>query len=159
MATAMRTKSGGVWDRSAAADLFRNTLAHIPSVFGRLMYFNSLRDPHSGVYRHYGLATAFGRDQSAEALETSHGRVFREWIKLSLKDKQADLAAYLETLEDPKGLVVHYWLQSEGYTGCVPEAASKAERAHYLEDIRALLTIFSRSNGGELPGPKSSRRK
>jgi hypothetical protein len=105
------------------------------------------------------LATAFGRDQSVQALETSHSRVFREWVKLSLQEKHADLASYLETLDDPKGLVVRYWLESGGYLGCVPDGASKADRALYSEDIRQLLTVISRSTDGGSTDPKSSRRK
>lgn len=152
-------KPGAVWDRSASADLFRHTLARIPSLFGRLMYLSSLRDPNSGAYRHYGLATAFGRDQSVLALETSHVRAFREWVRLSLAEKHADLAAYLDTLDDPKGLVVRYWLDSAGYAGCVPDAASKADRMLFMEDTRVLLTSLSRSSDGALPDPKASRRK
>jgi hypothetical protein len=160
MASAMRSmKPGTVWERSASADLFRHTLARIPSLFGRLMYLSSLRDPHSGIYRHYGLATAFGRDQSIQALESSHSRSFREWVKLSLQEKHADLVSYLETLDDPKNLVVRYWLESGGYAGGVPDAASKADRALYMEDVRQLLTVISRSSGGESTDPKSSRRK
>jgi hypothetical protein len=160
MASAMRSmKPGAVWDRSASADLFRHTLARIPSLFGRLMYLSSLRDPNSGVYRHYGLATAFGRDQSVQALETSHARAFREWVKLSLSEKHSDFAEYLETLDDPKGLVVRYWLDSSGYAGCVPDAASKADRALFMEDIRVLLTTFSRSNADVSTDPKATRRK
>ncbi len=159
MASAMRSLKPGVWDRSASADLFRHTLARIPSLFGRLMYLNSLRDPNSGVYRHYGLATAFGRDQSMQALESSHAKTFREWIKLSLREKHADLVTYLETLDDPKGLVVRYWLESGGYVGGIPDAASKADRAAYMGDVRQLLTVISRSSDGASTDPKSSRRK
>lgn len=160
MAAAMRSiKPGTVWDRSASADLFRHTLNRIPSLFGRLMYLSSLRDPNSGVYRHYGLATAFGKDQSAQALESSHSRTFREWVKVSLQEKHADLVSYLETLDDPKGLVVRYWLESGGYAGCVPDSASKADRALYMEDVGQLLTVISRSSDAASSDPKSSRRK
>jgi hypothetical protein len=123
------------------------------------MYLNSLRDPNSGVYRHYGLAAAFGRDQSAQALESSHTKTFREWVKLPLREKHSDLVTYLETLDDPKGLVVRYWLESGGYLGCIPDAASKADRALYTEDVRQLLTAIRRSSDGASTDPKSSRRK
>lgn len=160
MAAAMRSmKPGTVWDRSASADLFRHTLNRIPSLFGRLMYLSSLRDPNSGIYRHYGLAATFGRDQSVQALETSHTRSFREWIKLSLREKHEDLVSYLETLDDPKGLVVRYWLESGGYAGGIPDTASKADRALYMDDVRQLLTPLSRSGDGASTDPKSSRRK
>ena len=36
------------FDRSAAADLWRNTLSQIPTTFGRLIYLASLRDQNTG---------------------------------------------------------------------------------------------------------------
>lgn len=157
---AMRSfKPRGFLDRSPGADLFRHTLARIPSQFGRLMYLSSLRDPNTGVYRHYGLQAAFGRDQSIAALQASHTRAFREWLKLDLREKHSDLVAYLDTLDDPKGLVVKYWVESKGYSGCVPDSAGKADRALYLEDIQRLLTAVSRSNGASSPAPAETRRK
>lgn len=141
-------KPRGTLDRSAGADLFRHTLSRIPSLYGRLMYLASLRDPNTGAYRHYGLANAFGREQSAQALETSHTRTFREWVNLNLEEKHTDLLAYLNTLDDPKGLVVRYWIESKGYAGCIPDSAGKADRALYLADIEGLLVVISRSSGG-----------
>ncbi len=151
---AMRSfKPRGSLDRTPSADLFRHTLARIPSHFGRLMYLSSLRDPNTGAYRHYGLQAAFGRDQSAAALQTSHARSFRDWLKLELSEKHADLLAYIETLDDPKGLVVKYWLESQGYKGCVPDSAGKADRALYLDDIQRLLTAVTRSSAASSRAP------
>jgi hypothetical protein len=151
-------KPRGTLDRSATADLFRHTLSRIPSVYGRLLYLSALRDPNTGTYRHYGLAAAFGRDQSISALQTCHTKTFREWLKLPLRDKHADLVSYLETLEDPKGLVVDYWTESQGYLGCVPESASKAEYTDFVTGIERLLGMVSRAAGGASRDPKTSRR-
>ena len=153
-----RLKVTAPLDRSAAADLFRHTLTRIPSVFGRLMYLGSLRDPNTGVYHHYGLTTAFGKDQSVQALRLSHSRTFREWLRLSLQEKHADLVAYLETLDDPKGLVVGYWLESEGYLTCLPDSATRADRAFFTTDIERLLESVNYAAGGSR-ARKSSRRR
>lgn len=123
------------------------------------MYLSSLRDPNTGTYRHYGLASAFGRDQSAAALQTNHTRAFREWIKLPLPQKMADVLAYVETLDDPKGLVVKYWLESQGYIGCIPDSAGKADRALFLDDVPRLLKAISRSSGGGSRDQSASRQK
>jgi hypothetical protein len=152
-------KPRGLLDKTPGADLFRHTLARIPSHFGRLMYLSSLRDPNTGTYRHYGLQSAFGRDQSTAALQTSHTRTFREWLKLGLSEKHADVLAYIETLDDPKGLVVNYWLESQGYSGCIPDSAGKADRALYLDDIRRLLAVVSRSSGALSQVPADTRRR
>ena len=59
-------------ERTATADLFKNTLSRIPTVFGRLAYLASLRGPDSGVYGHHGLTLMFGREESKRALARSH---------------------------------------------------------------------------------------
>lgn len=153
-----RLKPGAPLDRSAGADLFRHTLSRIPSVFGRLLYLASLRDPNTGVYHHHGFTAAFGKEQSRQALILSHKRTFREWMRLKFKEKHADLVTYLETLDDPKGLVVSYWLESQGYLTCVPDDASKADRAYYESDLKLLLESLRDAAGGG-PARGSSRRR
>lgn len=153
-----RLKPRAPLDRTAGADLFRHTLARIPSVFGRLLYLGSLRDPNTGVYRHYGLTAAFGKEQSLHALRVSHNRTFREWLRLSLEEKHADLVTYLETLDDPRGLVVDYWLESRGYLACVPDVASKADRAWFASDIEELLASLSFAAGGSRARGSSRRQ-
>ncbi len=149
----------GVLDRSAGASLFRHTLARIPSLFGRLMYLSSLRDPHTGAYRHYGLSTAFGREQTILALQSSHTRAFREWLRQPLHDKHADVVLYLESLDDPKGLVVKYWIESQGYAGCIPDSASKNDRTLFMEDLSQILNSLNHSSGGASKDPALSQRK
>jgi hypothetical protein len=148
-------KPRGVLERSAGADLFKHTLSSIPTVYGRMAYLASLRDPNSGVYRHHGLGVAFGRDQSIRALQSSHTKVFREWLNLPLRRKSSDLVEYLEGLGDPRGVVVRHWLRSRGYLTCIPDAASKAERELYTGDVEALLNALNHVAGGAALGPKS----
>jgi hypothetical protein len=144
-------KPRGTLERSAGADLFRHTLSRIPSHFGRLMYLSSLRDPNAGTYRHFGLASAFGRDQAAKALAASHTRAFADWLTQSLPEKHADVVEYLNTLTDPNCVVVAYWLETEGFAGGVPDTATDAERALYLSDIRRLLTLINKQESARTP--------
>ena len=69
--------AGVAFDRSASADLWRNTISQIPSVFGRLVYLASLRNPNNGSYEHHGLALVFGEDEANKALKNSHTRGIR----------------------------------------------------------------------------------
>src|SRR5580658_8601899 len=101
-----RFKPKSVLETSAISDLWKHTLSRIPTLFGRLAYLASLRDPNSGAYRHHGLSAVFGREESGKALRESHEQAFVEWLKLSLAEKYEDLARYLATLEDPQGLIV-----------------------------------------------------
>ena len=52
--------SNPVLERGAASDLWRHTLSQIPSVFGRLVYLSSLRNPNTDSYEHHGFSQMFG---------------------------------------------------------------------------------------------------
>src|SRR4051812_33121708 len=66
------------FDRGPAADLWRHTLSQIPTIFGRLVYLSSLRDPNTGVYHHYGLAQRFDEESADQTLRESHLKAFSE---------------------------------------------------------------------------------
>jgi len=140
-------KPKGVLERSVGADLFKHTLSHIPTVYGRIVYLASLRDPNSGTYRHHGLSASFGREQSIRALQLNHARAFREWLRLSLSAKSSDLIEYLDSLTDPRAVVARHWLRSRSYLTCVPDAATRAERELYTVDLEALLEVLSHGAG------------
>lgn len=134
-----RFKQRGVLERSAIKDLWKHTLSRIPTLYGRLAYLASLRDPNSGSYRHHGLSIAFGREESGKALRESHDQVFQEWLGLSLAQKSEDLQAYLADLEDPKGVVVANWLRAKYYRTQIPDTAREVERLLFYRDLEALL--------------------
>jgi len=136
-----RFKVKGVLERDPAIDLWKHTLSHISTVYGRLAYLASLRDLNSGVYRHHGLAATFGRDESARALRESHEQVFREWLRLSLAEKSRDLSDYLNNLEDPKVLVLSHWTKSKSYRNQAPSSVDEAEKLYFYSDLEALLAI------------------
>ena len=128
-------------ERTATADLFKNTLSRIPTVFGRLAYLSSLRNPDSGAYGHHGLALMFGREESRKALSGSHEQVFLEWIGLPLEDKAQDLRIYLGGLEEPAPAVLEHWAQSESYRGYVPASARRSEKELFIEEFALLIEI------------------
>lgn len=139
-------------ERSATADLFKNTLARIPTVFGRLEYLASLRNPNSGVYRHHGLASIFGREESRKALSQSHQAVFQEWLNLPLAEKREDLSAYFEGLEDPLPVVLDHWTGIHTYRGYMPASARVSERELFCTGFDVLLETF------RCPDPPESSR-
>jgi len=89
------SKPAVVFERSAASDLWRNTLSQIPSVFGRLVYLASLRNSNNGAYEHCGLSLVFGEDEANRALREGHVDVFTEWLAFNLEQQKADLDLYL----------------------------------------------------------------
>jgi hypothetical protein len=129
-------------ERSATADLLKNTLSRIPALFGRLEYLASLRDPNSGAYRHDGLAAMFGREESRSALSQTHRAVFREWLKLPLSEKKEDLAVYFEGLEIPLSTILVYWTTVPAYRGSMPASARESERELFCAELDVLLEAF-----------------
>jgi hypothetical protein len=134
-----RSRPRGSLERSALADLTKHTLSQIPTLYGRLCYLASLRDPNSGVYRHHGLFLSFGREQTAGALQSSHRSVFEEWVALSLESKSQDLTAYLASLDEVQESVVRHWRQSRIYRTLLPGSASPAETELFFTELDILL--------------------
>jgi len=151
-----RFKPKGVLERSALADLWKNTLSRIPSTYGRLTYLASLRDANSGVYRHHGLASLFGRDQSAQALRKSHELAFQEWLELDLEGKSADLKGYIAELEDPPGVVLQHLAHSAPSEFQLPDNAGAAERRLFQRDFRTAVELLTRELAAGWSGRASS---
>src|ERR1700751_906808 len=129
----------GALERSAADDLWNRTLSQIPTLYGRLAYLASLRDPNSGIYRHHGLAAMFGRDESSRALRESHEQVFLEWINLPMQQKRLDLGRHFAALEDPMPVVVDHLLNSRTFRGQPPASARPMEQELFCTDLEILL--------------------
>lgn len=129
-------------DRSAIADLFRNTLSKIPTVFGQLGYLASLRNSDSGAYRHHGLAAIFGREESRKALLECHHRVFQHWLGLSLEDKKKDVEQYLEGLTEPRSSVLRNWSETPVHQIYAPPTARPVERTLFVDEFEILLRLL-----------------
>jgi hypothetical protein len=140
-------------DRSPASDLWRNTLSQIPSVFGRLVYLSSLRNPNSGRYEHHGLALVFGEEDANKALKKSHLRVFREWLTFNLEEQKADLDLYLAGLYEDKRTVLTNWLDVAPYRNLMPVTLQTVEKRLYLADLKALLELMGNEHGAAAPDP------
>ena len=145
-------------ERSAAGDLWKNTLSKIPTQFGRLAYLAALRDPNSGIYRHHGLSAVFGRDESTRVLRENHERAFFEWLNLPMSEKSDDLTVYLGTLEDPTPAVLEHWLRAKSYGNHIPNAAREMERELFLRDLDALVETL-RNGWLSAADPASSLRE
>jgi hypothetical protein len=133
----------------AAIDLWQRTLAQIPTLFGRLAYLASLRNPNANSYQHHGLAARFGVRASQAALKDSHVELLRDWLTMPLAARKNDLDHYLGEMETPRALVIHNWKRLRVYTQYVPVQALKPERELFLGDLEILLEIISRECGGE----------
>lgn len=145
--------AGVAFDRSASADLWRNTISQIPSVFGRLVYLASLRNPNNGSYGHHGLALVFGEDEANKALKNSHSAVFAEWLSFNLEQQKADLDLYISALFEDKRVVVETWIRLAPYRNLLPASVRSVERHLYLADFTSLLELFKGAYGVVVPDP------
>lgn len=146
-------ESSTALDRGAAADVWRNTLSQIPSVFGRLVYLASLRNLNSGRYEHHGLALLFGEEESNRALKKSHSKVFAEWLAFSVEQQKSDLDLYLAGLVEDKRTIVETWLKLAPYQSLVPTSVRGVERRLYISDLTALMELLRNVYAAGAPGP------
>lgn len=125
-----------------AEDLWRRTLAQIPSTYGRIVYLASLRNVNTGRYEHHGLTLLFGEEAADEALRDSHGRVFREWLEMSLEQQAADLALYFTSLPASRKTLTENWLRLRPYLTVPPVWANPAEHDLFQSNLEVLLNLL-----------------
>jgi hypothetical protein len=130
-----------------AEELWRRTLAQIPTVFGRLNYLASLRNRDSGCYEHHGLSLLFGPEESSDALQGSHTACFREWLCMDLEQQKADLGLYLTGVPTERRTLLENWLRMAPYRNLLPAAASAAEKDLFLGELETLLRLLSFERG------------
>ena len=140
-------------DRGAAADLWRHTMGQIPSVFGRLVYLCSLRDTNTGAYQHFGLAQIFGEQAADEALRSSHGQAFEEWLSFTLEQQKADVDLYLAGLGVDRPRIVETWIRLTPYRNLIPSTAREVETRLYLTDMEVILELLKNEYGVAYPDP------
>jgi|SRR5271165_4594894 len=138
-------------DRGAVSNLWRNTLSQIPSVFGRLVYVSSLRNPNNGRYEHHGLALIFGAEDANKALKKSHLQIFDEWLTFNLEQQTRDLEIYLDGLPDPRALVLENWIKLSPYRNLIPASVRGVERRLYITDLTKLLEVLKDARDGAGP--------
>ena len=138
-------------ERGSVADLWRNTLSQIPTMFGRLVYLTSLRDQNTGEYEHFGLEQAFGYEQAVQTLKKSHEDVFGDWLALTLQQQKADLDQYLSGLDADPRSVINTWIRLSPYRNLAPAGVQPFERDLFISDVGALLETLKSEHGVASP--------
>ena len=148
-----QSKSELKLERGATADLWRNTLSQIPTLFGRLYYLASLKDPNSGSYEHYGLAQVFGAKEADRTLRQNHMQAFAAWLNLNLEQQKADLEDYLSGLEENIDAILANWIRLAPYRSLIPARAREVERQLYLNDFEIVLELLKFDHDVASPDP------
>jgi hypothetical protein len=143
------------FDRNASADVWRNTLAQIPTTFGRLIYLASLRDQNTGAYHHHGLEQLFGHEQSDQTIRQSHSQIFSDWLCFNLEQQKRDLEAYLDELHDDKKTLLATWLRLVPYRHYPPIDAREVERTLFTADLEMVLDLLRYDYGVASSDPDS----
>ena len=123
-------------------DLWRRTLAQIPTLFGKIVYLSGLRDANSGGYVHYGLAQRYSTEEANRILRESHERVFGEWLNCPLERQRDDLEEYLRSLEDDRETILRTWFTLAPYNNLIPINTREAERLLYISDLELILDVL-----------------
>jgi hypothetical protein len=137
-----------------AGDVWRHTLARIPTLFGRVVYLSSLRNQSNGSYEHPALAQIIGDEEAGETLRRSHARVFQDWLCLNLEQQKADLQEYLAETPNPAETLSD-WTASAPYRDWPPSTVQDVERRLFVGDLETLLALLKREYGGASPDPES----
>lgn len=134
--------------RGPAAELWRKTLARVPTNFGRLVFLASLRDNLTGRYSHPPLSQMVGREITDRTLCHSHHEIFAQWLGFTLAQQQADLDEYLTTAYAVPDLA--------HFREIVPGTAHQVERQLYLTDLETLLELRRFGHDGACPVPEEA---
>ncbi len=126
----------------AMDDLWRRTLAQIPTLFGKIVYLAELRDENSGTYQHFGLAQRYSAEEADRILRESHERVFGEWLNCPLEHQRDNLEEYLRTLDDDRETVLRTWMTLAPYNNLIPINTREAERLLYISDLELILDVL-----------------
>ena len=143
------------FNRSSESDLWRNTLSQIPSVFGRLVYLSSLRNPNNDHYEHHGMALVYGEEEANRILKKSHSKSFTEWLSFNLEQQKADLDLYISSLYEKKRTVLETWKKLAPYRSMIPSSVRGVERRLYVSDLTALLELLQNEHGVDAPDPNA----
>ena len=125
-------------ERRPAAETWRATLSRTPTLFGRLVFLASLRNPVNGRYSHAALG-GIPTDDADRTLRNSHQQVFQQWISSGLAEQKSDLEEYLDAAGGPRNALA--------FRDLIPPTAHEVERQLYLTDLETLLELL-RSEGG-----------
>ena len=129
--------------RAVIEDFSSQTLAAIPTDFGRLYYVSSLKDADSGRYEHDGLRTLYSENAVQAGLSHCHEELFSRILETPLREQERDLHACLGSAGDKFRDVVENWRENRCFQEMCPEGLPDYLQDLFCSNMGALLAIFS----------------
>jgi len=128
--------------------LVERNIERIDTVFGRLAYLASLRDPDSGMYCHPALGQMLALEEIDAALREVHWRFFYQWLDLTLGQQRAELTEYLGNQQDGDASLLAQLQSSHAAARLPPTEAGRPERLFFensleLVGFRTIKTLVS----------------
>jgi hypothetical protein len=129
--------------RAVIEDFSSQTLAAIPTDFGRLYYVSSLKDADSGRYEHDGLKSLYPENAVQAGLSHCHEELFSRILETPLREQERDLHACLGSAGDKFRDVVENWRETRYFKEMCPEGLPDYLHDLFCSNMGALLAIFS----------------
>jgi len=137
------------------AESWQRTLSAIPTLIGRVAYLSSLRNVHTGIYEHFGLAQRVGEGEVDRILRRSHMSVFQEWLCFGLERQKQELEEYFSGLEGDRREIVSNWVTLEPWNNWVPGESRDVERKLFNADLAVVLELIRAECGVSSRDPDS----
>jgi hypothetical protein len=129
--------------RALIEDFSSQTLAAIPSDFGRLYYVSSLKDSETGRYEHDGLKSLYSENAVQAALSHCHEELFSRILETPLTEQESDLRACLRSAGDQFWDVVESWQKDRCFQEMCPDGVPSYLHELFCSNMGALLAVFS----------------
>lgn len=143
-------------EQEALDTLWLSNLSHIKTFYGRLVYLAGLRNPDTGRYEHYGLTLDATAGSAHRAFRRIHETIFREWVRISLEQKMADVEAYIAGIDQvDESELIDAWLRLTPYKNLVPASIQGPERQMHVSDFEAILGLLMNRYGVASPDPNA----
>lgn len=130
-----------------AEEVWRRTLSHIATIYGRIAFLASLRNVNTGRYEHHGLSIMFGEAETDRTLRASHEQAFLEWLSLRIEQQKADLDLYFSSLPADRKTLAENWLRLAPYQVVPPVWTSSAQRELFESNLKLLLGLLRNEYG------------
>lgn len=140
----------------SCADYWEDQVDEIDTAFGGLVFAAALRDGGIGSYRGGEAAQMYNEAENARVLLRLHGRLFREWLALSLDQQGRDVSRYLKLLNEETPAPA--FDRKEWMEGLAPPDAKPEEVHLFAQDLATVYELVHQRSAPEACVPISGHR-